>query len=111
VLIPRHALGARNLIPALQRPTRKRRDGSLHPNLDRLPRTQEHVGNKLCTRTRAQIQCRAVLVRRLLAHDVCILFLEEFVEAVFPGALEGVADEGGGPAGEVSADSFCAEDF
>jgi hypothetical protein len=50
-------------------------------------------------------------VRRLLAHDVCILFLEEFVEAVFPGALEGVADEGGGPAGEVSADSFCAEDF
>jgi hypothetical protein len=110
-VLPSHTLSARNLIPPFKCPTRKRRNSSLHPNLDRLPRTQKHIGNKLCTRTRTQIKCRPVLVCSLFPDDIRVLFLEEFVEAVFPGALEGVADEGGGPAGEVSADSFCAEDF
>jgi hypothetical protein len=110
-ILPSNALRARNLIPPLKRPTRKRRNRRLHPNLDCLPRTQETIGNKLCARTGRQVKCRSVLVRRLLADNVGILFLEEFVKAVFSGALERVADEGGTPAGKVSADSFCAEDF
>lgn len=37
---------------------------------------------------------------------VAVGVLEDFVEAVFAGALEGVADEGGGPAEEDAAEAF-----
>ena len=36
--------------------------------------------------------------------------LEVLVETVFTGALEGVAQEGGGPAEEDSAETFLGED-
>ena len=42
--------------------------------------------------------------------SVAVEVFEDLVETVFPGALEGVADEGGGPAEEDAAETFFGED-
>ena len=43
-------------------------------------------------------------------EPVAVEVFEDLVETVFAGALEGVADEGGGPAEEDAAETFFGED-
>ena len=43
-------------------------------------------------------------------ESLAVEVFEDFVETVFAGALEGVADEGGGPAEEDAAETFFGVD-
>lgn len=43
-------------------------------------------------------------------EPLAVEVFEDFVETVFAGALEGVANEGGGPAEEDAAETFFGED-
>lgn len=110
-LVPRNSLRRLNFIPPLKRPLCERRDGSLHSNLDRLPRTQQNIRKKFRAGRRRQVERCPVLMSRFLADDIGVFLLEEFIEAVFSGALEGVADEGGTPTGKIATETFCAVDF
>jgi len=110
-VVPCHSLCRMNFIPPLKRPLCKRRDGSLHSNLDRLPRTQQNISNKFRAGRRRQVQCRPVLMGRFLPDDIGVFLLEEFVEAVFSGALERVADEGGTPTCKIPTETLCSVDF
>ena len=97
--IPSHSLSTSNLIPPLQSPPRKRRDSSLHPNLDSFPRTQENIGDEFSGGRGSEVECCTVFMGRFFAYEVCVFFLEEFVETVFSSAwkmgLAGVGSRGG----------------
>lgn len=104
---PRGALLTRDLAPSFSHSRRIRRQGCLHADLDRLKRTQRHIGEELCRGGRAEVHNGLGSVGKQL---VAIEVLEDFVEAVLAGSLEGVADEGGGPAEEDAAEAFFAVD-
>ncbi len=96
-----------NLAPSLPHSIRKRRQRRLHPHLDGLKRTQCHICQKLRAGRCAQVDdCFVGVWEQFLAVEV----LEDFVEAVFAGALEGVADIGGGPAEKDAAEAFLGVD-
>lgn len=99
------ALLTRDLAPSFPHGGRIRRQGRLHADLDRLKRTQRHIGEELCRGGRAQVHDGFGSVGEQL---VAIEVLEDFVEAVLAGALEGVADESGGPAEEDATEAFFA---
>jgi hypothetical protein len=96
-----------DLPPTLPQRTRIRRQRSLHPDLNRLKRAQKDIRQKLGASARAQIHDRLVHVGKQV---VAVQVLEDLVEAILPRALEGVADEGRGPAEEDAAEPFLAED-
>lgn len=104
---PRHPFLAHHLPPPFPQTPRIRRQGRLHPHLDRLKRTQRHVRQKLRARRRAQVDERLV---RVGEEPLPVQVLEDLVEAVLARALERVADEGRGPAEEDAADAFAGED-
>jgi hypothetical protein len=92
---------------ALSHRIRERRQRRLHPDLNRLERTQRNISQELRTCAGAQENRSLVHVReRLLAVQV----LEHFIKPVLSTALETVADECGGPAEEDAADAFVAVD-
>ena len=104
---PCGALFTRDLGPTFPHSGRIRRQGRLHADLDRLKGTQCHIGEELCRGGRAQVYNGLGRVGEQL---VAIEVLEDLVEAVLAGSLEGVADEGGGPAEEDAAEAFFAVD-
>lgn len=102
-----NALLLRHLPPPLPQRVRKGRDRRLHAHLDGLERTEREIGQELGARARGEVDEGFVGVGE---EVVAVGVLEDFVEAVFAGALEGVADEGGGPAEEDAPDAFGAVD-
>lgn len=86
---------------------RKRRQRRLHAHLDGLHRTEGHISEEFGRGTGTKEDNGAVRIREQL---VSVEVFEVFVEAVFTGALEGVADEGGGPAEEDAAKAFFGYD-
>lgn len=98
-----NALLRRHLAPPFPQRARERRNRRLHPHFDRLKGTQCEIGEELCRRRRREVDDRLVRVRE---EFVAVGVLEHLVETVFAGALEGVADEGGGPAEEDAAEAF-----
>ena len=79
----------------------------MHAHLDRLHRAESDVGEELGRGTCTQEDDCAVRVGEEL---VAVEVLEVLVEAVFPGALERVANEGRGPAEEDPAKTFFGND-
>ena len=68
---------------------------------------EEDVGDELSGGGGAEVDdCFVGVGEESLAVEV----FEDFVETVFAGALEGVANEGGGPAEEDAAETFFGED-
>lgn len=104
---PGHALLAHHLAPPLAQVLGVRGEGGLHADLDRLEGAQEDVGDELGRRGGAQVDERPV---RVGEEVVAVLVLEDLVEAVLAQALEGVADERGGPAEEDPAEALGRED-
>ena len=86
---------------------RKRRQRRLHAHLDGLHRTEGHISEEFGRGTGAKEDDGAVRIREEL---VSVEVFEVLVEAVFTCALEGVADEGGGPAEEDAAETFFGYD-
>ena len=82
---------------------RIRRQRRLHAHLDRLPRTQREIGEELGARAGREVDDGLVGVGEPF---IAVEVLEDLVEAVFPRALEAVADEGRRPAEEDAADAF-----
>lgn len=82
---------------------RKRRQCRLHAHLDGLHRTEGHISEEFGRGTGAKEDDGAVRIREEL---VSVEVFEVLVEAVFTGALEGVADKGWGPAEEDAAEAF-----
>lgn len=79
----------------------------LHPHLDRLERTERHIRQELGARGRREVHDGLVRVgQQLLAVEV----FEYFVEAVFPAALQAVADECGARAEEYAPKSLLGDD-
>ena len=93
--------------PSFPQRARERRDGRLHPHFDGLKRTQREIGEELCGSGRGEVDDRFVGVRE---HFVPVGVLEHFVEAIFPGALAAVADEGWRPAEEDTAETLSSVD-
>lgn len=89
----RHPFLGDDLAPPFPQRVRKGRQGGLHAHLDRLKGAQQHVGEELGGRARGEEHDRPVGGGR--EQVVAVLVLEDLVEAVFPQALERVADEGG----------------
>lgn len=68
---------------------------------------EEHIGEEFGGGGGAEVDdCFVGIGKEPLAVEV----FEDFVETVFAGALEGVADEGGRPAEEDTAKTFFGED-
>lgn len=104
---PGHSLLRRHLRPPFSQRTRVRRQRCLHPHLYRLEWAEGDVGEEFrgggCAEVDEGLAC---IGEELFA----VVVFEDFVEAIFAGALEGVADEGGGPAEEDAAETFFGED-
>lgn len=96
-----------NLSPPFSHRIRKRRQRRLHPHLDRFKRAEGQVGKEFSAGGGAKIDDCFVGVGE---HLVAVEVLEDFVEAVFAGALEGVADVGGRPAEEDAAETLFGVD-
>lgn len=104
---PTDALLLRHLAPPLPQRARKGGNRRLHAHLDGLERTQGEVGQELCACGRGEVDERFVGVGE---EVVAVGVLEHFVEPVLAGPLEGVADEGRGPAEEDAPEAFGAVD-
>lgn len=100
---PSKPLLLHNLSPSLPQRGRIRRKRSLHPDLDRLERTQEQIRQKLSTSTGTQVHDRLVHVGK---HPLAVLVLEDLVEPVLSGTLEAVSDESWGPAEHDASNAF-----
>ena len=99
----RHTLLRRHFSPTLPQRPREGRQRRLHADFDGFERTEGNVGEELGRGGGAEVDEGFVRVGEEL---VAVEVLEDFVEAVFSCALEGVADEGGGPAEEDAAEAF-----
>lgn len=106
VQTPNPLLG-RHLAPPFPQRARERRDGRLHPHLDGLEGAEGDVGQELGRRRRGEVDDRLVGVGE---EPVAVGVLEDLVEAVLAGALEGVAHGRGGPAEEDAAEALGAVD-
>ena len=85
----------------------KRRQRSLHAYFYRFKRTQEHVCEEFGGGGGAEVHdCFVGVGEQFVAVEV----LEDLVESVFAGALEGVAYERWGPAEEDAAETFFSVD-
>lgn len=102
-VIPSNALLLDHLAHSLPQSTGKRWQGSLHPNLDALKRTQRNIRQELRTGTRTQKHHRLVHVGE---EFLSIQILEHFVESVLSSSLQRVAHERGRPAEENPAEPF-----
>lgn len=90
-------------MPALAQVVRERRQRGLHADLDGFPRAQGDVGEEFGRGAGAQVEEGAVGVGE---EAVAVEVFEVFVEAVFAGALEGVADGCWRPAEEDAVEAF-----
>jgi hypothetical protein len=106
--IPGNPLLLHNLRPALPQRVRVGRQRRLHAHLDGLERTQRDVGEELGRRRRAQVHDRLVHVGE---EPLAVVVLEDLIQAVLAGALEGVADERGRPAEEDAAHALVGVDL
>ena len=86
---------------------RKRRQGRLHPHLDGLEGAQGDIGQELGRGGSTEVDDSLGGVGE---EPLAIEVLEDLVKTVLAGALEGVADEGGGPAEEDAAHALFGED-
>ena len=79
----------------------------MHADFYCFERAEEDVGKELGGGGGAEVDnCFVGIGEKSLAVEV----LEDFVETVFAGALEGVANEGGGPTEEDTTETFFGED-
>lgn len=78
----------------------------MHTDFDSLKRAESHIRKEFCTGAGAEVdECAVRVGEKLLAIPV----LEYFVESVFTGTLEGVADKGGRPTKKDAANTFLCE--
>ena len=98
--VPGYAFFGHDARPALAQVFRVRRYRRLHAHLDSFPRAEGHVGKELGAGRRTQVHERSVHVREQL---VAVPVFEHLVEPIFARALEAVADEGGRPPEEYTA--------
>ena len=79
----------------------------MHAHFYRFEGAEEHVGEELGGGGGAEVDnCFVGIGKEPLAVEV----FEDLIEPVFACALEGVADEGGRPAEEDTAQTFFGED-
>ena len=79
----------------------------MHAHFYSFEGAEEDVGEEFGGGGSAEVDdCFVGVGKESLAVEV----FEDFVETVFAGALEGVANEGGGPAEEDAAETFFGED-
>ena len=79
----------------------------MHADFDCFEGTEEDVGEEFGGGRGAKVDdCLVGIGEESLAVEV----FEDFVEPVLAGALEGVANESGGPAEEDAAETFFGED-
>lgn len=104
---PPHPLLLRHLPPAFPQRARVGGQRRLHADFDGFERAEGDVGEELGAGGGAEVDERFVGVGE---GSFAVEVLEDFVEAVFAGALEGVADEGWGPAEEDAAQAFFGVD-
>lgn len=100
---PPDPLLLRHLPPPFPQRAREGGDRRLHAHFDGLEGAEGQVGEEFGGCGRGEVDDCFVGVGE---EGVAVGVLEDFVEAVFAGALEGVADEGGGPAEEDAAEAF-----
>ena len=96
-----------NLAPSFPHIGCKGGQRCLHTHFDRFEWAEGQVGEEFCTGGCAEVDDRFVGVGE---EPVAVEVLEDLVEAVFAGALEGVADEGWGPAEEDASEAFFGGD-
>lgn len=104
---PCHPFLRRHLRPPFPQPMRIRRQRRLHPHFYCLKRAEGDIGEKLSGRGSAEVDEGLVGVGEEL---LSVIVFEDLVKAVFPCALEGVADGCRAPAEEDAGDAFFGED-
>ena len=62
-------------------------DGRLHPDLNRLERTEGDVGNELGRSTGGEVEGCLVAIGSILSSQVGVEFLEELITSVFKSTL------------------------
>jgi hypothetical protein len=102
-----NALLPDDLCPSLPQRMRKRRQRSLHADLDSLHGTQGEISEELGGRGGGK---EDDLFRGAGREPLAVEVLEDLVEAVFACALHAVADEGWCPAEEHAAQTFFGVD-
>uniref|UniRef100_M3Y4J0 Uncharacterized protein n=1 Tax=Mustela putorius furo TaxID=9669 RepID=M3Y4J0_MUSPF len=80
----------------------------LHAHLHRLHGGQRHIGKELGAGGRGQVQAGSPLVRPLRAQQLAVADLEDLVEPELEQALQGVPQEGRGPASGQAAQPVLA---
>jgi hypothetical protein len=103
----RNTLFPNNLAPPLPQAVCKRWQGSLHADLDCFHGAQRDISQELCGGRGSE---ENDLFGDVGCESLAIEVFEDLVEAVFAGALHGVADEGGRPAEEDAAQAFFGVD-
>ena len=96
-------LFAHHLTPPFSQARSERRQRRLHSHLYGLEGTECEISKELRRRARAEIDDRFIHIRE---EPVAVNVFENFVEAIFTAALEGVADEGWRPSEEDAAKTF-----
>lgn len=104
---PTHTLFADDLGPAFPQRMRKRRQRSLHADLDRLHGTQGEICEELSRGRGSEVYD---LFREAGRQLIAVEVLEALVETVFASTLHRVADESRGPAEEDAAKAFFGVD-
>jgi hypothetical protein len=85
-------------------------DGGLGLDLDGLPWTEKNISNELSRSRSNQEKTSLVLDSVLLTSPVGILLLEQLVETVFTGTLEGVTNQSGTETSEDTTQSLLGND-
>ena len=91
---PSQTLLLRDRSPPIDQALAHRRNRSLLADLNSLKRAQCNICKELRTRRCTKVQERPILLRRLRAYKITILFLKELVSSVLQTSLRAVTEEG-----------------
>ena len=58
----------------------------MHTDFDGFPWTKEHIGEKFCGGGGGEVECCTVFMGSFFPDDICVFFLEKFVESVLSGS-------------------------
>jgi hypothetical protein len=105
--LPAISLFSNDLGPSFSQTMCERRQGSLHPNLNRLKRAECNIRKELCTRTSSQIYDCLV---RIWEYPFAIRVFEDLVESIFSTTLQTIPNERWCPAEEDTSDTFSTVD-
>lgn len=103
-------LGSSDLLVTIKNRGSEGGDRGLGLDLNGLPRAEQDICNQLSGSRTGKVNESSVLVGSLLTNNVGVLLLEELVETVLTGTLEGVTDDSGTETGEDTTETLGSND-